>query len=187
LSHEETLLVAGNEAEGRLFDVLDEKTAGAIARAIGDELRRAREAGGWSRARFVARLPSRIGDRTLLAYEHGLRQLTVLRLLELCQGAGVGAPEVLARALQRAGIALANLTLRVDLRQLVVHGNERFRPMVQWARNKLNKCPDGVAELTPSAVVELADFMGCTHQDLAAHLARFLPEDADADPASEHG
>jgi transcriptional regulator with XRE-family HTH domain len=163
------------------IDIRDEKTAKAIARAIGDELRRAREAGGWSRSRFVARLPSGIGDRTLLAYEHGLRQLTVLRLLELCQGAGVGAPEVLARALQGARIALANLTLRVDLWQLVQHRNEKFRPMVQWARNKLNKCPDGVAELTPSAVIELADFMGCTHQDLATYLARFLPEDAETE------
>ena len=165
-----------SEPGNHLIDIQDEKTATAIARAIGDELRRRREAGGWSRARFVARLPSRIGDRTLLAYEHGLRQLTVLRLLELCQGAGVSAPEVLTRALQQARITLANLTLRVDLWQLVQHRNEKFRPMVQWARNKLNKCPDGVAELTPSAVIELADFMGCTHEDLATYLARFLPE-----------
>lgn len=170
-----------NESENRLIDIRDEKTASAIARALGDELRRAREAGGWSRAQFVARLPSSLGDRTVLAYEHGLRQLTVLRLVELCQGAGVGATDVLGRALQQARITLANLTLRVDLRQLMEHKNETFRPMVQWARNKLNKCPDGVAELTPSAVIELADFMGCTHQDLATHLARFLPEDVDAD------
>lgn len=122
-----------------------------------------------------------LGDRTLLAYEHGLRQLTVLRLLELCQGAGEDAPDVLRRALQGARLALANLTLRVDVRRLAAHGNHRFRPMVQWARNKLNKCPDGVAELTPSAVIELADFMGCTHQDLAIYLARFLPENADTE------
>lgn len=166
-----------NESVDDPFDILDEETAQIIARAIGDELRRVREARGWSRTQFVARLPSRVGDRTLLAYEHGLRQLKVLRLLELCQGAEVGAPDVLGRALQRAQITLASLTLRVDLRKLVVHGNHKFRPMVQWARNKLNKCPDGVAELTPSAVVELADFMGCGRDELAAHLARFLPED----------
>ncbi len=163
------------------IDTQDEKTATAIARAIGDELRRSRERGGWSRTQFVARLPSRIGDRTLLAYEHGLRQLTVLRLLELCQGAGEDAPDVLRRALQGARLALTNMTLRVDLRQLAAHGNHKFRPMVQWARNKLSKCPDGVAELPSSAVIELADFMGCTHQDLATYLARFLPEHADTE------
>lgn len=55
--------------------------------------------------------------------------------------------------------------------------------MAQWARNKLNKHPDGIAELTPASVVELADFIGCSHQDLAAYLAGFLPdstEDGDA-------
>jgi transcriptional regulator with XRE-family HTH domain len=169
----------------RPIDIRDERTAAAIARALGDELRRAREAGGWTRAQFTARLLSRIGDRTLLAYEHGLRQLTVLRWLELCEGIGVSAPDLLGLALQRARITLAELTLRIDLRRLVEHRNEKFRPMVQWARNKLNKCPDGVAELTPSAVVELADFMGCTHLELANHLAQFIPDDV-ADDDADH-
>lgn len=39
-----------------------------ISRAIGEELRRAREATGWSRGQLVAQLPSGIGDRTLLSY-----------------------------------------------------------------------------------------------------------------------
>lgn len=43
------------------LDVTDELTASAIARALGEELRRAREGRGWSRASFVKRLPS--GDR----------------------------------------------------------------------------------------------------------------------------
>jgi hypothetical protein len=47
----------------------DEVTEKAVARALGEELRRAREAGEWSRAQFVRLLPSGIGDRTLLAYE----------------------------------------------------------------------------------------------------------------------
>ncbi len=41
----------------------------AISRAVGEELRRAREAKGWSRAQLVGMLPSGIGDRTLLSYE----------------------------------------------------------------------------------------------------------------------
>lgn len=63
----------------------DDAQERALSRAIGDELRRAREAQGWTRAELVALLPSGIGDRTLLSYEHGTRHLTVLRLLELCR------------------------------------------------------------------------------------------------------
>jgi len=44
-------------------------TEKAISRALGEELRRARDALGLSRAQFVATLPSGIGERTLLAYE----------------------------------------------------------------------------------------------------------------------
>lgn len=158
------------------MDTQDEVTAGAIARALGDELRRAREAEGCSRAEFVTRLPSGIGDRTLLAYEHGLRMLTVLRLLELCNALGVAAPTLLSLALQRANLFLANLVLRIDLRALLDSQNEKFRPMVQWARNKLNRHPDGIAELAPDSVIELADFIGCLHHDLALYLAKFAPE-----------
>ena len=47
--------------------------------------------------------------------------------------------------------------------------------MVRWARNKLTKCPDGIAELTPSAVHELADLIGCSQHELAAYLTAFSP------------
>jgi hypothetical protein len=45
--------------------------------------------------------------------------------------------------------------------------NATFRPIRQWARNKLNRHPDGVAKLAPAAVGELADFIGCTHNETA--------------------
>jgi transcriptional regulator with XRE-family HTH domain len=70
-----------------------------VSRALGEELRRRREALGWSRARLVACLPSGIKDRTLMSYEDGTRNLTVVRLLEVCQGLGVPAPLLLNRAL----------------------------------------------------------------------------------------
>jgi transcriptional regulator with XRE-family HTH domain len=158
-------------------DVTDEATAGAIARALGEELRRSREGQGWSRAQFVMRLPSRIGDRTLLAYEHGLRQLTVLRLLELSQGLGVPATVIVGQAMQRARLYLQNLVLRVDLRALLRDDNRHYRPLAPWARNRLNHAEDGVIEVTPSGVRELAAFLGRTHRELAAYLARFIPDD----------
>jgi transcriptional regulator with XRE-family HTH domain len=154
-----------------------------VSRAIGEELRREREAGGWSRAQFVRLLPSGIGDRTLLAYEHGLRHHGVLRLMELCNALGVDVPSLLARAFQRAHIHLENLPLKVDLRALLKDSRPMFRPLRQWAQNTLNGCPDGVTEVTPVVVRNLALFMGCTHEQLAKYLAGFLPgeegEDAD--------
>ena len=160
-------------------DAQGDVTDKAISRAIGMELRRAREAGEWSRAQFVKLLPSGIGDRTLLAYEHGLRHHTVLRLLELCKALGVDAPSLFARALQRARIHLENLPLKVDLRALMNDTRPMYRPLHQWAINALNEYPDGVVEITPVVVRNLALFMGCTHEQLARYLAGFLPEEVD--------
>jgi len=148
----------------------------AFSRAIGEELRRAREENGWSRAQLVARLPSGIGERTLLSYEHGTRQLTVLRFNEICRALGIAAPTMLGQALQRARIHLQNLMLQIDLRELLNDKSDKFRPMFQWARNKLTENPGGVVELAPSSVQDLAAFVGCSHQELANYLAGFIPE-----------
>jgi transcriptional regulator with XRE-family HTH domain len=148
----------------------------ATSRAIGEELRRIRESKGWSRAQLVTLLPSGIGDRTLLSYEHGTRHLTALRLIELCHALGVSAPTLLNQALQRARINLQHLTLTVNLTYLLNDYNEKFRPMHQWARNKLNENPEGVVELLPSSVRELATFVGCAYVDLANHLTKFTTD-----------
>jgi transcriptional regulator with XRE-family HTH domain len=156
----------------------NEESDKIITRAIGEELRRARETIGWSRTEFVARLPSGIGDRTLLAYEHGLRQLTVTRLVELCDALGVGAPSLLGQALQKAQVYLQNLVLQIDLRLLLDDTTDRFSPMLQWARTRLKQEPGGVIEVAPSAIRELAAFVGCSHDDLTNYLSRFVPESA---------
>ena len=147
-----------------------------ISRAIGEELRRAREANGWSRNYLVTRLPSGIGARTLLSYEHGTRHLTLLRFIELCRALGVAAPALLNQALQRARIHLQNLVLQIDLHQLLNDRNDQFLPMAQWAHNKLIEYPAGIVELPPSSVRELATFLGCPYHELAAYLARFIPD-----------
>lgn len=151
-----------------------------ISQAIGKALREAREALNWSRGQLVACLPSGIGDRTLLSYEHGTRHLTVLRLLEIARVVGIPGPTLLTLALQKAEVELTNLVLQVDLKALLKNESVKFRPMIQWARNKLNKHPDGVVEVPPSIVEELANFAGYDYEDLAKHLAQFAPkEDSD--------
>ncbi|WP_459720044.1 helix-turn-helix domain-containing protein [Actinophytocola sp. KF-1] len=158
----------------------------AITRAVGEELRRVREARGWSRAQFVKRLPSGIGDRTLLAYEHGLRQLTLCRLTELTVGLEVDPATVVARGLQRARLHLDRLTLHVDLRALLDHngaGRGKFRPINQWARNALNETSHGVTEIDAQVVRNLALFTGCSHKELAEYLAQFTPPPGDIEDA----
>jgi transcriptional regulator with XRE-family HTH domain len=157
-------------------DPQGEVTEKVISRAIGEELRRAREANGWSRGYLVTRLPSGIGARTLLSYEHGTRHLTLLRFIELCRALGVTAPALLNQALQRARIHLQNLVLQIDLRQLLLDKDDRYLPMVQWAHNKLIEYPGGVVELPPSSIRELATLLGCPYDELAGYLAGFLPE-----------
>ncbi len=156
---------------------MDEVTSTAVARALGEELRRAREARGWSRVQFVELLPSGIGDRTLLSYEYGSRQVSVLRLLELAQVLRVPAPVLLTEALQRARVYLQNLVLRVDLRHLLGDTNMHYRPLSQWARNRLNDTPNGVIEVTPSGLRELAAFIGRTPAELSNYLAAFTPDE----------
>lgn len=154
-------------------DVVAEKI---IQRSVGVELRRAREEVGWSRGFFVTRLPSGIGARTLLSYEHGTRHLTLLRFVEVCRAMEVAAPLLLNQALQRARVHLEHVVLRVDLRRLVAERDERFLPLVMWAHNKLVRHPDGIVNVAPSAVVEMADFMGWSRAELASYLARFVPD-----------
>jgi transcriptional regulator with XRE-family HTH domain len=156
----------------------DRQSRRFIAKVMGQELRQAREVHEWSRAHFVARMPSGfgIGERTLLAYEHGLRELAVWRLVQLCQALGVDAPGLLNRSLQQAGISLENISLHIDVRAVLDSASPKFRPMKQWARNKLNRHADGVVELAPASVIELADFVGCAHDELRIYLARFMPD-----------
>jgi len=156
-----------------------------ISLAIGEELRRTRQARGWSRAQLVAQLPSGIGDRTLLSYEHGTRHPTAVRLIELCHALRIDTPTLLARALQRARIHIETLPLMVDLHALLRDGSDTFRSIVQWARNTLNEHPDGVVEVEPLVVRNLALFMGCAHEQLARYLARFVvEEEAETTPAT---
>ncbi|TDV45523.1 helix-turn-helix domain-containing protein [Actinophytocola oryzae] len=157
--------------------IVGDATERAISRAIGTELRRLREERGLSRAQLITRLPSGIGDRTLLSYEHGTRHLTMLRFIEVCWGLEVDSVSVHRQALQRARIHLQNMTIRIDLQALLSEYSDVYRPMRQWARNLLNEHPDGIVDVAPDVVQHLALFVGCAYRDLLNYLARFAPED----------
>lgn len=159
---------AAMDVPGNISDI-------AIAKALGEELRRAREARELSRRQLAECLPSGIGERTLLSYEHGTRHMTVVRLFELCLQLDVGAPGLLGRALQRARIDLESVPFQVDLRGLQGDTNTMYGPVGRWARNKLDEAPGGIAELPQVAVSELAVLIGCSRSNLVDYLAQFTP------------
>lgn len=148
----------------------------SITVGVGEELRCLREARHWSRLRLVEKLPSRITERSLLAYEHGARQLTLLRLAELSWALDVAAPTVFARGLQRARLLIKNATLAVDLNTLLADERVAFRPLEQWAKNTLNDHPNGIVEVEPAVAKNLARSIGCTPNELTDHLLRFTPD-----------
>ena len=153
----------------------DPELVKAISQAVGEELRRTREAKGWSRDKLVKRLPSGIGPRTVLSYEHGTRHMTLLRFVEVCRAMEVTAPHVLGLALQRAQLHLDQLSLWVDLWRLADTNSSKYRLMMLWANNKLIEHPGGIVQITPSAVREMATLMSITSKDLATYLTKFTP------------
>jgi transcriptional regulator with XRE-family HTH domain len=152
----------------------------ALSRALGEELRRARDMVGLSRAELVKRTPSEINARTYATYEHGTRLCTVARFVEICAALGVSAPDVLGLALQRAKIHVRTMGIQVDLRALVRDRSVELTPLQGWAANRLAAYPSesGVARLTAEVLQELAVCFGVTKLDLIRVLSVFAPQSA---------
>lgn len=147
----------------------------AIAVAIGFEVERCRMYRGWSRRHVSELLPSKLGERTVLAYEHGTRIMTMSRLAEVCMVLGVSVTDVWDRAMQAARLMLETTPLRVDLHKLLAACDPEWAPMLRWARNRLAEAPDGVVAVHPVSIRDLAATFGCDTADLTGWLTRFVP------------
>ena len=117
-----------------VLNTQDKETAEAIAcgwRGI------AAQAGGGRLvpSKVRERLPSGIGDRTLLAYEHGIRHLTAVRLIELSEELRVDAPTSWVRHF--SGLTLHTLRRASTCANSQNH-HARIRPLHQWAKNRMN-------------------------------------------------
>jgi transcriptional regulator with XRE-family HTH domain len=158
------------------MDAAQDVTDRAFARILGQEIRRAREERGWTRVQLVEQLPSGIGDRTLLSYEHGIRHLTVVRFVEISKALGVAASDLLARALEKAR-DLRAFSLRINLRAILRDQRDEFATVQNWARMRLKDNPTAEVLLAPVTIRELAVVLGFSHGALAAYLAEFATED----------
>lgn len=161
----------------------------AVAHAIGEELRRARESAGWTRADLVARMPSDIHVQTLATYERGVRQCTVGRLVEICKTMGASAPDLLRWAVQRAEIDLPTIGLEVDLDAMLRSKEPELLPLRRWARGRLNDDPDsGIAHLEWPVVQEMARLFDIPRAELVGYLIMFTPQPATRWPGpGRHG
>lgn len=101
-----------------------------------------------------------------------MRLLTVVRFLELCEGLEVSPTDLLAAALQRAELHLSHLKLRVDLNKVLSDRNMSFRPLLQWARNRLNHKPNGIIDVSRDALLELAAVVGHPQEELTRYLCK---------------
>jgi transcriptional regulator with XRE-family HTH domain len=148
-----------------------------INRAVGEEIRRARQIAKLTRSDLVKRMGSGIKVQTLGGYERGIRQCAIARLVEICRALGVAAPEVLRLALQRVEIDLHTIGLQVDLRAVVRDRRSELVPLRRWARNRLADDPDGsgVVHLGPAVVQEMGAMLGYSRADLINYLMSFIP------------
>lgn len=149
----------------------------AISKALGEELRRVRDTVGLTRAEVVERATADIHARTYATYEHGTRQCTVARLVDICAALGVGAPEVLELALQRARLHLQTIGLQVDLHAVLRDTSAELKGLRSWAHNRLaaNLDSPGIARLTVPALQELAVCVGISRTELVRQLITFTP------------
>ena len=156
--------------------VHDEVIDRVTTRALGEELRRAREQVGLSQADLAARLPSDPHAKTLASYEQGVRQCTVVRLCELARALDVSPIDLLARALLRTEIDLQTTGLHVDVQALTDDPRPELRPLRRWARARLTAYPAAtLAHLDGPVLQEMSIFLGTTLTDLVGKLAMFTP------------
>jgi transcriptional regulator with XRE-family HTH domain len=158
-----------------------EAVESVVSRALGDEIRRLRDAAGMSRASLIERMGSDIHAQTLATYEAGSRQCTVTRFVEICMALGVAPSDVLGLALQRAEIDLLKNGMRVDLRAIIADNRAEMTLIRKWARKRLAADPNGsgVVRIGGSAIQELAILSDyADHEQLIDELLKFSPQRA---------
>lgn len=77
---------------------MDKDFSRGLTQALGQELRRARDDLGLTRAELIALLPFELHTKTLQGYEQGFIQCTVTRYVQICTALGVPASEMLSQA-----------------------------------------------------------------------------------------
>uniref|UniRef100_UPI003F498289 SAM-dependent methyltransferase n=1 Tax=Amycolatopsis sp. CA-096443 TaxID=3239919 RepID=UPI003F498289 len=148
------------------------------AQVLGDELRRRRKELRWTRKQLHSRLASDIELQTLGTYELGTRQVSVVRLAELCAAMYVLPQDLLARVHERIlpgppgrpGVRLVALAAADD---------PGLAPLSRWAETCLRQAGhpglDPAVPLEPAALAPMAALCGLPPAELAARLDALGP------------
>ena len=110
-------------------------TENKIRVALGREMRRAREAAGLTRPKFVELLPFDGSVHTLLNWELGHRAISFARLVEVARLLGHTAPQLLQRALAKAE-AIQTQYVDIDIAALRKDSTAKYVMLRDWAERK---------------------------------------------------
>jgi transcriptional regulator with XRE-family HTH domain len=156
--------------------VSDEVTDEAVNKALGAELRAARDGLGLTRAAAVQGVSSGISAQTLANYEAGIRPMTLPRLVEICEALGVSAASLVVLALRRAGIEPDPHACVVDLSAVLAQTVGR-PPLARWAEKHLENAPStSIIELRGPAIREMAVLLDIPLIQLVQQLRSFAPQ-----------
>jgi transcriptional regulator with XRE-family HTH domain len=101
--------------------------------ALGEELRQARERGGWSTRRsFLVESGLNMAVQTLGTYELGTRAIGLSQLFTLCRALDLDPIASLDKAYRTA--VGSDTDIRVDLVKLARTTTQRLQPLCTWAR-----------------------------------------------------
>lgn len=160
-------------------DAVSGETEGSdavLAKAVGAELWRTREAQGLNRTQVVQRMDGDISAQALANYEYGIRPCPVARFVLICEALDTPAMDLLGLALQRAGIHPYTNILQIDLNALAETDSAPWA-LRRWASHKLAiDTGDGIAHLEQAVVQELAHMLGISRDDLVHRLLQVTPD-----------
>jgi transcriptional regulator with XRE-family HTH domain len=115
--------------------------AAVYQRLLGEELRTARRALGWTRRDLQEHLDGEVSLQTLATYEFGSRACTVLRLVELCVAMGQPPHDLLERAHRRACGDAERGAVTLTLASLAAFPDPddapELAPLRRWARDRI--------------------------------------------------
>ena len=144
-------------------------------RVLGDEIRRLRKRRGWTRKELNERLQSEISLQTLATYELGTRQISVIRLVEICRALDELPHELIARVHERVFTDLPDGRVRIDLRKVVRDRQPELLPLRRWATGRLAAEPRPQAtevHLDLAALETMAELCRMETIDLITRLQR---------------